>query len=283
VTLVDDIEARDFEEVVLCRDPGAGLRSVIAIHDTTLGPALGGIRMRRYASHQAAVRDALDLAEAMTAKAALAGLALGGGKSVIDADPASPGKARIVAAHARYVGALGGRYIPAVDMGTGVADLDVVARHVPVVASERRDPSRFTALGVVRSIEAALRFGGRAGLRGRRVAVQGLGHVGRHVVDLLVAAGAEVLVADVDDARVRAVRDATGRSPCRPTRSCSPTPTSSARAGPAASSPRTWRTGSRRGSWSARRTTCSPGTSSPRCSPGGGSCTCPTSSPTPAG
>jgi leucine dehydrogenase len=201
--LTTEIDRRDFEQVVLCRDPEAGLRSVIAIHDTTLGPSLGGIRMRHYAADADALADALDLAEAMTYKAALAGLELGGGKSVINADPTSPDRDRIIAAHARYVGALGGRYIPSVDMGTTVADLELVARHVAVVASQRRDPSWFTAKGVVRSIEAALQWSGEKGLSGTRISVQGLGHVGQCVVAMLSAAGAEVLIADVDEARVR--------------------------------------------------------------------------------
>ena len=92
MSLTTDLAERDFEQLVLCRDPGVGLRSVIAVHDTTLGPALGGIRMRRYPNHDAAVADAMNLAQAMTYKAALAGLPLGGGKSVIDADPAAPGQ-----------------------------------------------------------------------------------------------------------------------------------------------------------------------------------------------
>lgn len=215
LTIEADVADRDIEQLVLCRDPAAGLRSVIAIHDTTLGPALGGVRMRRYDSHDAAIRDAIDLAEAMTYKAALAGLALGGGKSVIDADPRAPGRTAMLTAHARYIGALGGRYIPGVDMGTTVEDLDLMARHVPVVSSQRRDPSRYTALGVLRSIEAALDWAGgpTAGLDGRRVAVQGLGHVGRHLVEMLRAAGAEVLVADLDDKRVATVRDRFGAVP----------------------------------------------------------------------
>lgn len=206
----------DFEQVILCRDPGAGLRSVIAVHNTTLGPSLGGIRMRPYATDDDALADALDLAEAMTYKAALAGLDLGGGKSVINADPATlspPARSRVIAAHARYIGALGGRYIPSVDMGTTVEDLDIIAGHVAVVASRHRDPSWFTAAGVVRSIEAALHWSGEDEIRGTRVAVQGLGHVGRWVVALLTAQGAELLVADVDDARVGEVQRQTAATP----------------------------------------------------------------------
>ena len=201
MTLTTELADRDFEQLVLCRDPGVGLRSVIAVHDTTLGPALGGIRMRRYPDHDAAVADALNLAQAMTYKAALAGLPLGGGKSVIDADPTRADRAALVTAHGRYIAALSGRYVPGVDMGTTVADLELVARAGARVSSQRRDPSWFTARGVVRSIAAAADW---AGLPVGRVAVQGLGNVGRHAVDLLLAGGAEVLVADLDDARVAA-------------------------------------------------------------------------------
>jgi leucine dehydrogenase len=199
MSLTTDLAERDFEQLVLCRDPGVGLRSVIAVHDTTLGPALGGIRMRRYPNHDAAIADAMNLAQAMTYKAALAGLPLGGGKSVIDADPTTVARAELVTAHGRYIAALSGRYIPGVDMGVTVADLNLVARTGARVSSQRRDPSWYTARGVVRSIEAAA---GWAGVPVGRVAVQGLGNVGRHVVDLLLATGAEVVVADLDDARV---------------------------------------------------------------------------------
>ena len=201
MSLTTDLAERDFEQLVLCRDPGVGLRSVIAVHDTTLGPALGGIRMRRYPNHDAAIADAMNLAQAMTSKAALAGLPLGGGKSVIDADPTGPDKAALVAAHGRYIATLSGRYIPGVDMGMTVADLDLVARTGARVSSQRRDPSWYTARGVVRSILATA---GWAGMPVGRVAVQGLGNVGRHVVDLLIRAGASVVVADLDDARVAA-------------------------------------------------------------------------------
>ncbi|MCE0763278.1 valine dehydrogenase [Pseudonocardia kujensis] len=201
---------RDFEQVVLCRDPGAGLESVIAIHDTTLGPSLGGIRMRAYPDPDAAVADALNLAQAMTYKAALAGLALGGGKSVINADPTAPNRRELLTAHARYINSLAGRYIPAVDMGTTVTDLELVGQYVPRVSSQRRDPSSFTAQGVVAAIRAAVRVSEDTSLAGVRVAVQGLGHVGRLVVGLLTREGAQVLVSDIDARPVAAVVAETG-------------------------------------------------------------------------
>jgi leucine dehydrogenase len=206
VTMVTLAE-RDFEQLVLTRDPDTGLESVIAVHDTTLGPALGGVRMRRYDDLDAAARDAMDLARAMTAKSALAGLELGGGKSVINAAADDPRRDVLLTAHARAVASLGGRYIPGADMGTSAADMELIARHVDRVSS-RRDPSRFTARGVLCALEAALAWAGEGPLRGRTVAVQGLGKVGAHLVALLRARGAAVVVADVDADRVaRAVRD----------------------------------------------------------------------------
>lgn len=197
------LEQRDFEQLVLCRDPGAGLRSVIAVHDTTLGPSLGGVRMRSYPSHEAAVRDAMNLAEAMTYKSALAGLALGGGKSVINAEPTPANKARLLPAHARYIAALGGRYIPGVDMGTTPEDMALIGRWAPVV-SRRSDPSASTARGVVSAMRAALAWLGTDRLDRVRVAVQGLGNVGRHVARMLHAEGAALVVTDIATDRARA-------------------------------------------------------------------------------
>lgn len=207
--LTTELRERDFEQLVLCRDPEVGLESVIAVHDTTLGPSLGGVRMRRYPSHAAAVADAMDLAQAMTYKAALAGVPLGGGKSVINADPRVANRDEMLVAHANYVAALNGRYIPALDMGTSVRDLELIARHVPVVSAQRGDPSYFTARGVVRSIEVALEACGTP-VAGSRVAIQGLGNVGLHVARMLTASGADVIAADIDPGRVQDAVDELG-------------------------------------------------------------------------
>lgn len=172
--------------------------SVIAIHDTTLGPALGGVRMLSYSDPEAAVRDAMNLAQSMTYKSAVAGLSLGGGKSVINAPADAPARNDLLAAHGRYIASLGGRYIPGADMGTGAADMDLLARYVPRVSS-RRDPSRFTARGVLRALDAAVAW---AGAGSRRVAVQGLGKVGMYLVELLAARGTQVVVTDIDAGRV---------------------------------------------------------------------------------
>ncbi|OZC32472.1 Glu/Leu/Phe/Val family dehydrogenase [Gordonia polyisoprenivorans] len=204
--ILDDFSSRDFEQIVLCRDPEAGLESVIAVHDTTLGPSLGGVRMRAYSSQADAVADAMNLAQAMTYKAALAGLPLGGGKSVINVDPRVANRDEILVAHAKYIAALGGRYIPGVDMGTSVRDLELIGRHVDVVSSQRGDPSYFTARGVVRSIEVALEACDRS-VDGARVAIQGLGNVGLHAARMLAGAGAQVFGADIDPQRVRGAVD----------------------------------------------------------------------------
>jgi leucine dehydrogenase len=164
--------------------------------------------MRRYPSREAAVADALDLAQAMTYKSALAGLPLGGGKSVINADPGAANRDEILIAHARYIATLGGRYIPGVDMGTTVRDLELIGHYVPVVCSQRGDPSYFTARGVVRCIEVALAYATGGTSDGRRVALQGLGNVGFHVARMLTEAGAEVIAADLDQEKVaRAVEE----------------------------------------------------------------------------
>ncbi|GAB91216.1 Glu/Leu/Phe/Val family dehydrogenase [Gordonia rhizosphera] len=210
VDLQTELHDRDFEQVVLCRDPEVGLESVIAVHDTTLGPSLGGVRMRHYPSRAAARADALNLAQAMTYKSALAGVPLGGGKSVINADPRVANRDEVLIAHAKYIAALNGRYIPALDMGTSVRDLELIGRHVPVVAAQRGDPSYYTARGVVRSIEVALEACDGRTISGSRVAIQGLGNVGLHVAAMLTGQGAEVLGADIDPARVQRAVDEFG-------------------------------------------------------------------------
>lgn len=186
-----------------------GVTSIIAIHDTTLGPALGGIRYRLYPDSSAAVADALRLAKSMTYKAALAGLPLGGGKSVINADPAHKTDT-VLRFHGRHIRSLEGRYIPGADMGTGPADLSTIAAIVPVVSSADEDPSPHTARGVVEAMRSALAADGHDSLSGVRVAVQGAGHVGSHIVELLTETGAVVLVADADPERQRVVAERTG-------------------------------------------------------------------------
>jgi valine dehydrogenase (NAD+) len=201
--------------VVFCHDPASGLRAVVALHSTALGPALGGTRMRPYATPGEALADVLDLARAMTYKNALAGLDHGGGKAVIIGDPSRDKGTRQLAAYGRFVTGLGGRYVTACDVGTTVADMDVVAeqcRYVTGRSPERGgagDSGILTALGVWHGMRAAVahRFGDGTGLGGLTVGVLGVGKVGRRLVDHLVRDGARVLVADLDAAAVAEVRE----------------------------------------------------------------------------
>jgi leucine dehydrogenase len=193
------------EELVVHSDPASGLRCVVAIHDTTLGPAAGGTRMRPYASLDEAATDALRLSRAMTYKSALAEMPFGGGKAVIVGDPARDKTRALLAAYARVVDRFGGRFNTGCDMGMDERDMAVLSRltrhvqHAP--AGTRLDTAELASLGVFESIRAAAGFLGR-GLDGLRVAVQGLGNVGFPLARRLRSAGARLVVADVDRGRV---------------------------------------------------------------------------------
>lgn len=200
----------DHEQVVFACDPAAGLRAIIAIHDTTRGPALGGCRMWRYAREEDAVADALRLSRGMTYKSALAELPLGGGKAVVIGNPSHDKSEAMWEAFGRAVEQLGGRYVTAEDVGTSVPDLEIVRRTTPHVAGIAEggagDPSPATAFGVFMGIKAAVRHRlGASDIAGMRVAVQGLGHVGAGLTAHLAEAGAEPIVADLDPARVERV------------------------------------------------------------------------------
>ena len=199
----------EHEQVVFVADEPSGLRAIIAIHDTTLGPALGGCRMYPYASEADALRDVLRLSRGMTFKAAAANLDLGGGKAVIIGDPRTQKTPALLQAMGIAVERLGGRYITAEDVGTTVEDfgeLHKKTRHVvglPVELGGTGDPSPTTARGVYCGLVAAARSRwGEDQLAGKTVAVQGLGNVGWHLCELLHAAGARLVVSDVDDKRV---------------------------------------------------------------------------------
>jgi glutamate dehydrogenase/leucine dehydrogenase len=202
------------EQVVLVADPSSQLRAVIAIHSTALGPSLGGIRFWRYDHDADGIRDALRLAEAMTWKAAVAGLDQGGGKAVVFVDdPDAPRRPELLRALGRAIDALGGRYLAAEDVGATTRDMDLIATVTPWVTGVSEadggsgDPSPVTALGVVHAMQAVVRArdGDDATLAGRRVAIQGAGKVGAHLARLVTEAGASVVVADVNDDRARAV------------------------------------------------------------------------------
>ncbi|ATZ25492.1 Leu/Phe/Val dehydrogenase [Streptomyces lavendulae] len=202
------------EQVVLCQDRASGLKAVIAIHSTALGPALGGTRFHAYASDEEAVRDALNLSRGMSYKNALAGLDLGGGKAVIIGDPSALKSEELLLAYGRFVESLGGRYVTACDVGTYVADMDVVARETRWATGRSPenggagDSSVLTAFGVFQGMRAsAQHLWGDPTLRGRKVGVAGVGKVGRHLVEHLLADGAEVVITDVREESVREILD----------------------------------------------------------------------------
>lgn len=192
----------DHEQVTFTYEPAAAYRGIIAIHDTTLGPALGGVRLWNYESDEEALIDVLRLSRAMTYKAAVAGLNLGGGKSVIIGDPKTPRRELIFRAHGRAVESLRGRYITAEDVGTTVEDMDYVhmeTSHVVGIAGRSGDPAPVTAYGVYRGMKACGEVVyGSGSLRGRQVAVQGVGNVGFHLCENLSAEGAHLFVTDID-------------------------------------------------------------------------------------
>ncbi|MBB5121451.1 valine dehydrogenase (NAD+) [Streptomyces eurocidicus] len=205
------------EQVMLCQDRESGLRAVIALHSTALGPALGGTRFHPYASDEAAVLDALNLSRGMSYKNALAGLDHGGGKAVIIGNPDEIKTEQLLLAYGRFVASLGGRYVTACDVGTYVRDMDVVARENPWTTGRSPenggagDSSVLTAFGVFQGMRAAARTQwGEPTLRGRRVGVAGVGKVGHHLVEHLIEDGAEVVITDV---RAEAVERIIARHP----------------------------------------------------------------------
>ena len=213
-TATQDGETWASEQLVLCRDDEIGLRAVIAIDDTTLGPGLGGVRCRAYPSAAAAISECRRLAAAMTRKNALAELPFGGAKSIVlDAGPVAD-RAALMRRFGEFVGRTGGAYLPGVDMGTSTADLAAIGGAGVDVACAEQDPSPWTALGVAAAISAAVEeVDHRDGIDGVTVLVQGVGHVGAALARELSARGARLLVADVDGARAAAVAEAVGGRP----------------------------------------------------------------------
>jgi valine dehydrogenase (NAD+) len=201
------------EQVVFCHDGLSGLRAIVAIHSTALGPALGGTRFYPYASEDDALDDVLNLSKGMAYKNALAGLDHGGGKAVIIGDPATDKTESLLRAYGRFVQSLNGRYITACDVGTYVEDMDVIARECRFVTGRSPenggagDSSVLTAYGVFQGMRAcAERISGAPSLAGRRVGISGVGKVGRHLVEHLLDDGAEVTVTDINPQAVAAVR-----------------------------------------------------------------------------
>ncbi|WP_050763427.1 Glu/Leu/Phe/Val dehydrogenase dimerization domain-containing protein [Roseibium sp. TrichSKD4] len=201
-------EFDDHENVVFVRDKKSGLFAIIAVHDTTLGPALGGCRVWPYASPEEALTDALRLSRGMTYKNAVAGLPLGGGKAVIIADPRKDKTTSLMQAFGKHVDRLSGTYITAEDVGVSPDDMEEVAKSTTHVRGTKAtglgDPSPYTALGVFSGIQAAAAtVFGSPDLTGKTVSVQGLGHVGYDLARQLHQAGAKLVVSDINDANVR--------------------------------------------------------------------------------
>ena len=207
--LFDTLAEMGHEQVVICNDVSAGYRGIIAIHSTTLGPALGGTRFWTYASDDEAITDALRLSRGMTYKNAVAGLNLGGGKAVIIGDNKTQTREMLFRAHGRFVESLGGRYVTAEDVGTSTADMDFVhmeTDYVAGLAGRSGDPSPVTARGVYRAIKASARHRwGSDSLEGRTISIQGCGHVGYYLAKELAAEGAQLIVTDIDAERVKKV------------------------------------------------------------------------------
>ena len=205
------LEEHEHEQVSLVYEPSSGYRGIIAIHDTTLGPALGGTRFWNYSNDREALIDCLRLARGMTYKAAVAGLNLGGGKSVIIGDNKIRNREPIFRAHGRHIQALGGRYITAEDVGTSVGDMEFIKAetdHVTGLIGKSGDPSPVTAFGTYRGIKAcAQHHYGNDSLKGKTVAIQGCGHVGYYLAEYLFKEGAQLVVTDIDAVKVKAVVD----------------------------------------------------------------------------
>ena len=209
---ISEIQFDGYEKVVRCRDEATGLHALIAVHDTTLGPALGGMRMLPYAGEDEALFDVLRLAKGMTYKSAVAETGLGGGKSVIIGDPRikSP---ELFHAMGRFVDSLGGKYITAEDMNIGIADLEAVSTQTKWVTGLSREsgssgnPSPYTAHGCLVGARAVLEYAfGSPDFSGRRILIQGIGAVGGALAVLLKEQGAEVITCDINTDRVEQMR-----------------------------------------------------------------------------
>ncbi len=204
----------DHEQIIYCHDKGTGLKAIIAIHNTTLGPALGGTRMWSYRSEAEALNDVLRLSRGMTYKAAISGLKLGGGKAVIFGDSKLDKTEAMFVKYGEFIESLNGKYITAEDVGTTTADMVNVrkaTKHVtglPESMGGGGDPSPVTAYGVFMGMKAAAKQRyGSDDLNGKRIAIQGVGHVGENLVRLVSEQGAKVFVTDINQDQLKAISD----------------------------------------------------------------------------
>jgi valine dehydrogenase (NAD+) len=211
---VSEVFANDHEQVVFCRDEETGLKAIIAVHNTLLGPGLGGTRFFPYASEQDALKDVLRLSRGMSYKNALAGLDLGGGKAVIIGDPNEIKTEALLRAYGRFVQSLNGRYYTACDVGTYVQDMDVVARESKFVTGRSvesggaGDSSVLTAYGVFQGMRAsAEHLWGSSSLAGKRVGIAGVGKVGRYLIGHLIEDGASIVATDPYEGAIQWLRD----------------------------------------------------------------------------
>src|ERR1041384_6722570 len=207
--IFETLDTTGHEQVVFCHNKDAGLKAIIAIHNTVLGPALGGLRMWPYKSEAEALNDVLRLSRGMTFKNAVAGLNLGGGKAVIIGDPAKDKSEALFRSFGRFVNSLNGRYITAEDVGIDVNDMEWVFRETEFVTGVHQvhggsgDPSPFTAFGTLQGLQAALQVKfGNEDVGKYSYAVQGLGHVGMEYLKLLRERGAKVYVTDINQALI---------------------------------------------------------------------------------
>jgi leucine dehydrogenase len=207
--VLNQMEEFDHEQVVFFQDKATGLKAIVAIHNTTLGPALGGTRMWPYATEEDALKDALRLSRGMTYKAAVSGLNLGGGKAVIIGDPKTMKSQSLFRVYGRFLNTLNGRYITAEDVGIDVNDIEYMYMETDYVVGIESshggsgDPAPFTALGVYQGMLACLKTKmGHESLKGIRVNLQGVGAVGHHLLETLVQEGADVTIADIDKEKV---------------------------------------------------------------------------------
>lgn len=215
--LFGQLQNYDHEQIVICSEPELGLKAIIAVHNTTLGPALGGVRMWPYHNEQEAIRDVLRLSRGMTYKAAISGLNLGGGKAVIIGDPRTEKNESLFRAFGRYVDSLGGRYITAEDVGINVQNMEWVRMETKYVSGLPKaiggsgDPSPVTAYGTYMGMKAcAKKAYGSDSLKDKRIAIQGAGHVSSPLARMLADEGAKLFICDIFEDKVNKLAKETG-------------------------------------------------------------------------